>query len=252
VTAAGIVLAGGRSSRMGEPKAALEWHGSTLLRRVTGIVARATGGPVVVVRAPGQRLPPLPATVELVEDPHEGWGPLQGLAAGLAAVAGRVDVAFVSATDAPFLHPDFVRGVVDALGPEDDVAVPVAGGRPHPLAAAYRTSVLAVAEELIAAERLRATGLVEACRAREVDPSTMPGGLDSLVNLNDLSDYQAARARPAPEVTVLREGRDPLVVRAATLGAAAVAAGAEPPDDPEEPLAEGDTVRFRFAPGGLG
>jgi len=48
------VLAGGRSSRMGTPKAALEWHGSTLLRRTVGIVARATGGPVVVVRAAGQ------------------------------------------------------------------------------------------------------------------------------------------------------------------------------------------------------
>ena len=33
---AGIVLAGGRLSRMGTPKAALEWHGSTLLRRVVG------------------------------------------------------------------------------------------------------------------------------------------------------------------------------------------------------------------------
>ena len=46
--AAGIVLAGGRSSRMGSPKAALEWHGSTLLRRVAGIVGRAVDGPVVV------------------------------------------------------------------------------------------------------------------------------------------------------------------------------------------------------------
>ena len=41
--AAAIVLAGGRSSRMGSPKAELEWHGSTLLRRVTGLVARADG-----------------------------------------------------------------------------------------------------------------------------------------------------------------------------------------------------------------
>ena len=42
---------------MGTPKAALEWHGSTLLRRTVGILARATGGPVVVVRASGQDLP---------------------------------------------------------------------------------------------------------------------------------------------------------------------------------------------------
>jgi lysophospholipase L1-like esterase len=86
--AAGIVLAGGRSSRMGRPKAALEWHGSTLLRRVCGIVGRAVDGPVLVVRAPGQELPELPDAVELVEDAREGRGPLQGLAAGLAAAGG--------------------------------------------------------------------------------------------------------------------------------------------------------------------
>ncbi|HEV2753369.1 MAG TPA: NTP transferase domain-containing protein, partial [Solirubrobacteraceae bacterium] len=65
---AGIVLAGGRSTRMGAAKAALEWHGSTLLRRVAGLVARGVDGPVVVVRAPGQALPALPATIELADD----------------------------------------------------------------------------------------------------------------------------------------------------------------------------------------
>ncbi|MEZ0294645.1 MAG: molybdenum cofactor guanylyltransferase, partial [Solirubrobacteraceae bacterium] len=44
---AGVVLAGGRSSRMGTPKAWLEWHGTTLLRRTCGIVGRGTGGPIV-------------------------------------------------------------------------------------------------------------------------------------------------------------------------------------------------------------
>ena len=58
---AGIVLAGGRSRRMGTPKAWLDWHGTTLLRRACGIVARGTSGPVIVVRAPGQELPELPA-----------------------------------------------------------------------------------------------------------------------------------------------------------------------------------------------
>src|SRR3954447_22279597 len=96
-TAAGIVLAGGRSSRMGTPKAALEWHGSTLLRHVVGIVARGVDGPVVVVRAPGQDLPSLPANVDVVEDAREGRGPLQGLASGLAAVA--TSAAYVSSTD---------------------------------------------------------------------------------------------------------------------------------------------------------
>ena len=54
-----IVLAGGRSSRMGAPKALLDWHGGTLVRRVTGILQRIAD-PVVVVHADGQELPTLP------------------------------------------------------------------------------------------------------------------------------------------------------------------------------------------------
>ena len=111
---AGIVLAGGRSSRMGTPKAWLDWHGTTLLRRVCGLVARGAGGPVVVVRAPGQELPPLPDGVRVVEDEREGRGPLQGLLAGLEAV--DEDVAFVASTDVPFLHPRFVAAVCRGAG----------------------------------------------------------------------------------------------------------------------------------------
>src|SRR6202034_3491763 len=86
---AGVVLAGGRSSRMGTPKAALEWHGSTLLYRTVAIVGRATGGPVVVVRASGQDLPDLPKGTRVIDDPREGKGPVQGIATGLAALAGQ-------------------------------------------------------------------------------------------------------------------------------------------------------------------
>src|SRR3954468_8075055 len=139
----GVVLAGGRSTRMGRPKANLEWHGSTLLHRVTGIVARAIDGPVVVVRAPDQELPELPPGVRVVEDAAEGRGPLQGLAAGLSAVAGDSELAYVSSTDVPLLHPAFVRAVARAAsGADVDVALPVVHGFRHPLAAAYRTALV--------------------------------------------------------------------------------------------------------------
>ncbi|MDT7661053.1 MAG: molybdenum cofactor guanylyltransferase, partial [Pseudonocardiales bacterium] len=108
-TAAGVVLAGGRSSRMGTPKSGLEWHGSTLLYRTVSLVARTVGGPVVVVGAPGQLLPALPAGVAVVEDPVEGLGPMQGIAAGLAAVADLAATAFVCSTDMPFLHTAYVQ-----------------------------------------------------------------------------------------------------------------------------------------------
>src|SRR5581483_12276350 len=83
---AAIVVAGGRSVRMGRDKASLDWHGSTLLSRVSGILGRAVDGPVVVVAAAGQQLPALPPATEVVVDAFPDRGPLQGLHAGLAAV----------------------------------------------------------------------------------------------------------------------------------------------------------------------
>ncbi|MGH3236599.1 MAG: molybdenum cofactor guanylyltransferase, partial [Streptosporangiaceae bacterium] len=239
---AGVVLAGGRSSRMGAPKAALEWHGSTLLRRTAGILARAAGGPVVVVRAPGQDLPALPPDVEVVDDPREGKGPVQGLAAGLAAIADRADAAFVSSTDMPFLHPAFVRRVLRAVAEGADVGLPVARGYPQPLAAAYRTALAPVAERLVAAGRLRPAFLFEECLVSRLDEAALKDdpvlaaldpGLDSVVNINEPGEYRTARSQPAPEVTVQRFGvlanghRGPETVRAATVAQAAAAAGVE-------------------------
>jgi molybdopterin-guanine dinucleotide biosynthesis protein A len=259
-TAAGIVLAGGRSTRMGTPKAALEWHGSTLLRHVVGLVARGVEGPVVVVRAAGQELPSLPAGVEVAQDAREGRGPLQGLAAGLAAVSGRAEVAYASSTDAPLLHPEFVRRVLRALDDDVDVVLPHAHGFPQPLAAAYRTALLERVERRLADDRFRLAELFEECRVRRLDESDLLGDrdlaaadpqLDSLHNLNERSDYEAARARPAPEVVVEGFG----TVRAATLGAAARAAGvaldgvvalngAQVSRDRELPLVAGDVIAF--------
>ena len=276
---AGIVLAGGRSSRMGTPKAALEWHGSTLLRRVTGIVERGVDGPVVVVRAPGQVLPSLGRGVEVVEDAREGRGPLQGLAAGLQALAGRAEAAYASSTDVPLLHPAFVRRVLAAMDEQVDVVLPRAGGFNHPLAAVYRTSLAGLVEELIAADRMRPAHLFERCRVRTLeeddllaDPAVaaLDPSLDSVLNLNEPADYEAARARTAPEIAVQRfgalrragDGR-PDTVRAATLGEAASAARVELGEhvvaalngdqitrDPDVPLTTGDVVAFMAADAG--
>ncbi len=275
------MLAGGRSSRMGSSKAALEWHGSTLLRRIVGIVARTVDGPVVVVRAPGQALPGLPDGIEVVEDAREGRGPLQGLAAGLASVRGQAPAAYVSSTDVPLLHPRFISRVLAALDDDVDVVLPHVGGFPHPLAAAYRTELADAVERLIAEDRMRPAFLFEACRVRRLDAAALLAdpalaafdpALDSVLNLNEPGDYETARLRPAPEVTVQRFGTlrrlanggpAPTVLLAATLDEAACASGLTLDEhvvaalngdqitrDPEAPLATGDTVSFLAADAG--
>jgi molybdopterin-guanine dinucleotide biosynthesis protein A len=252
---------------MGTPKAALEWHGSTLLRRTVGILTRASGGPVVVVRAHGQELPELPADTVVVEDALEGKGPLQGIATGLAALEGEAEAAFVSSTDMPFLHPAFVRRVLAALGAQRaDVALPVARGYPQPLAAAYRTSVAGTAERLVKADRLRPAFLFQQCAVIRLDEARLlqdpvlaaaDPELHSVLNLNEAADYQAARARPAPWVTVKLPGGS-RTVRAATVAQAADAVGlAFGPNvavalnggqltyDGTTPLVAGDSVGFQ-------
>jgi len=267
---------------MGTPKAALEWHGSTLLRRTAVILARATGGPVVVVRAPGQDLPALPKGTLVADDPREGKGPVQGIAAGLAALRGRADAAFIASTDMPFLHPAFIRRVLAVLGDGEtvDVALPLARGYKQPLAAAYRVSLADTAERLVKEDRLRPAFLFEECTVETLDDAALKQDpvlaaldpdLDSVVNVNTQADYQEARGRPAPDVTVRLFGTlaksggssGPHAVRAATVGAAASALGLvldrhvtaalngdQITRDGETPLVTGDTVFFLSADAG--
>ena len=276
--AGAVVLAGGRSARMGTAKAALEWHGSTLLRRVVGVVARGVDGPVVVVRAAGQDLPPLPPSVEVVDDAEEGRGPLQGIAAGLAALEDAAEHAFVCSTDLPFLHPAFVRRVTRALDGAD-VALPVVRGFRQPLAAAYRTGLAKAALDLLAQGRARPAFLLEDAAVRVLDDAALltdarlrAGDPDllSVEGVNDRQAYDAARVRPAPEVVVQRigvlataGGTGTTTVRAATLGAAAQQVGLvldrhllaavdgdQVVRDVEAPLVQGDVVTFLSADAG--
>ncbi len=270
-----VVLAGGCSSRMGEPKALLEWHGSTLLRRVVGLVSRGCEGPVVVVRAAGQELPDLPPTVRVLDDEQQGRGPLQGVAAGLAALQDEVDHAFVCATDLPFLHPRFVRRVVRAVEGRD-VALPVVGGFRQPLAAAYRTALAGRAHALLAQDLRRVGFLLEDVDVATLDEAALlddpalravDAQLESVLGVNDRPAYDQARARPAPEVSVQRfgaaAGGGAATVRAATLGAAARAVGLtldrhllaavdgdQVVRDVQTPLAAGDVVTLLSADAG--
>jgi molybdopterin-guanine dinucleotide biosynthesis protein A len=191
----GIVLCGGQSRRMGQPKAWLPFAGELMLPRVVRLLNQVVQ-PIVVVAAPQQEVPPLPGEVILARDEEQGRGPLQGLAAGLAALRGHADVAYLSSCDVPFLRPAFVRRLIDLLG-DWDICVPWVGEFHHPLAAVYRLRVADAVSQLLADNRLRPiflfeavpTRIVEAPELADIDPT-----FQTLRNLNTAQDYAKALA----------------------------------------------------------
>ena len=197
---AGIVLCGGRSSRMGRPKAWLPFAGELMLPRVVRLLSEAAH-PIIVVAAPDQEVPPLPPEIDIIRDEEKGRGPLQGLAAGLAALRGKADAAYLSSCDVPFLKPAFVRRLIDLLG-DHHICVPRIGEYHHPLAAVYRMEVEETARRLLAENRLRPfflfgavpTRVVEAAELADVDPS-----FQTLRNLNTPDEYEAALREAAAE-----------------------------------------------------
>ena len=190
----GIVLAGGRSTRMGTSKALLPFGPETMLQRVVRILGGVVT-PIVVVAAADQELPELPAAVVVTRDEREGRGPLEGLRAGLKALPEEVDAAYVTSCDVPLLVPGFVRQMLD-LAHGYDVAVMEIDGFTHPLSAVYRRSTLTHIEELLAHDRLRPLFLFEAVKTRRVSPKEMTAdpALATLRNLNTREDYERALA----------------------------------------------------------
>ena len=157
------------------------------------IVGEATT-PVIVVAAPDQELPTLPDSVLVARDEMGGRGPLQGIAAGLGAIQGRAEAAYLSSCDVPFLRPAWIRRMIDLLG-SHRLCVPKVGEHHHPLAAVYRADVLPAVDQLLARDRMRPVFLFEEVDTRvvtadelaDIDPDCA-----SLRNLNTPDDYSAA------------------------------------------------------------
>jgi molybdenum cofactor guanylyltransferase len=187
-----IVLAGGRSSRMGAPKALLLFDGEPLIVHMVATLQRMFAE-VVVVTAPGQDLPSMP--VKLVRDEVPYQGPVGGICYGLTAACG--DAGFVTSCDSAFLNTDLISHLVAQI-PEHDVVVPHWQGRFQPLQAVYRRGVLPLLGEQLARGELRPIQLFDKVRTRRIDEDEIrrfdPEGA-SFFNMNTPEDYAEALAR---------------------------------------------------------
>jgi molybdopterin-guanine dinucleotide biosynthesis protein A len=190
--ATAIVLAGGRSSRMGTSKALLPFGTQPLIARIVSLLRRMFHE-VVVVASSDQDLPAMPVT--LVRDDVAFQGPVGGIAYGLRAAHG--DVCFVTSCDAAFLNDRLIAHLV-SLAPGYDAVVPQFGGRRQPLHAVYRRTVLPLLEAQLARGELRPAFLFERVETRIVEEDEIrrfdPEGW-SFFNMNTPADYAEAVKR---------------------------------------------------------
>jgi molybdenum cofactor guanylyltransferase len=190
--AAAVVLAGGRSSRMGTPKAMLPFDGEPLIVHVVAALRRLFGE-VVVVAAPGQDLPAMPVT--LVRDDVAYQGPVGGLCYGLRAATR--DVCFATSCDSAFLSSSLISHLVSRI-PGHDVVVPRWEGRFQPLHASYRRSVLPLLEDQLSRSELRPVFLFDKVRTLTIEEDEIrrfdPEG-SSFFNMNTPEDYEEALRR---------------------------------------------------------
>lgn len=181
-----LVLAGGRSSRMGRDKASLMVGERSALVRVVEAGLEGGAALVVVVGTPGQSLPELPSGAERCDDPadrlHEG--PLSGLATGLGLLHERgITVACLAPCDALWLDAEHVRFMLRTLRHDREFAAvvpetgPLADGTRvlHPLCGAVRVEVAwQTARALLQRGQRAARALLLGLNARRLAVATLP------------------------------------------------------------------------------
>jgi molybdenum cofactor guanylyltransferase len=184
-----IILTGGKSSRMGRPKALLPFGNEPLIAHLVRQLERKFKL-VVVVAAPDQELPPLPAKV--VRDKVAYQGPVGGMYYGLMAAIGTG--AFVTSCDAAFLNLPLISFLTSRLW-NYDVVVPYWQERFQPLHAVYRRSVVPLLKEQLEHGELRPIFLYDKVRTRKVGEEEIrrfdSEGL-SFFNMNAPDDYAQA------------------------------------------------------------
>jgi molybdopterin-guanine dinucleotide biosynthesis protein A len=202
----GVVLAGGKSARMGMEKAALRIGDETLLARIVRRLHLALSEVYVVGPS---HLAALAPGASVLPDDTPGMGPLGGLSTALAhAPSQRI---FLMGCDMPFVEPALMRAMARyaACHPGADVVALQTPRGPEPLHAVYtQRCASAVRERLAAADGRSLTALLEQLNVKELPASIVacydPSGR-SAFNANSPEDWREALAIYAEESSASSE-----------------------------------------------
>lgn len=197
-----IVLAGGRSLRLGRQKFMELIAGESLIERVIGRLS-LLGNEILIVISQRQAMIPLSLSpgAKTVADLYPGKSSLGGIYTGL--VLSTCCHNLVVACDMPFLNLDLLRYMID-LSPDFDIVIPRIGDEMEPLHAVYSKNCQAPIERLLKQDNLKITDFFDSVRVRYVDKDELdrfdPEHL-SFFNINTQADLKRAKVLAAQETT---------------------------------------------------
>lgn len=175
-----VILAGGASSRLGYPKALLDWNGIPLWKHIVREVA-AVAEKVNIVGFPEPFQTPDLAIARFIDDPLRA-GPLAGLAIGLRHISS--DKVFVMACDMPFVRREAIIELIQN-SKNADVVIPRTPDGVHPLFAVYSRDCLTAVEAALARNERRMRSFHSGLRVCELTISEdNPTWKNVLTNIN--------------------------------------------------------------------
>ena len=189
MSAAGIILAGGKSSRFKGNKAFAEISSQRLIERVFNVLDAVFPKIIIVTNTPEDYQI---FNAEIVIDIYPGRGPLGGMHAGL--IASPFELNFVTACDMPFINKELVKYLVDQAAVDDDAVVPVIGGYPEPLTAVYRRTCIKYIEKVIMADLYQVKSFYKYINIKYIPEEELLGfwGEKLFFNINTMDDLKIA------------------------------------------------------------
>jgi len=183
-----VLLAGGKSSRMGTDKLMLSQDGESVLQRACERFSAYFDKVYISVNSP-ERYPQIQA--EHIVDEYPGCGPMAGIQAALKHCGGE-DI-FFAAADLPFSDPETALRIMELCSSDYDICI-TAGpdGREESLFGYYRACVLKTATELLQSGEYRIRSLFRRHNTLILTPDTAPGLWDSMsfANMNTPEEYR--------------------------------------------------------------
>jgi len=181
LTTCTVILAGGRSRRMGRDKALLVCNGKTLLQRAWE-TATALPYPVILSTAPGRSYP-LPASVTVAEDLYPGYGPLGAMASVMQQYA--YDRYLFIPVDMPRLNSAVLQPLLE---PETEgMVIARAGERLYPVPAVLHATTTSVLLHQIQEKNLRLRHLIDLIPTKIIP---FEEGLPYFANINTPDDLK--------------------------------------------------------------